>query len=375
MPNGLAISAFASGLGTGLQQASTLEKNKVETDTGRLKLKRMEDEQGVIDKELQVRGAKADYDLTENEFKKSMQAFENDTRRIQSGATRTQAQVAAGAATGDLERQPGELAIKREEMTNNLLNSTLRQTANIYRVAKLGNMDMATQMYNDSGLVEPGHKAKSMKMEEVDAPGPDGTTKKVKVLSIEGEDGKIMRVPAEKLDALDQQFGATYQKVGNDIVRINRDGTTTPVYQATEAGVDTETGDIYAKKGPKAGQVLTPAAAGGINPRPGSKGAARVDEAVTKGRVVIDKYFGISEFSRLDEKSQPAYNSAVARMGALVRGGTEPEKAANQALLEAKDGRLNPDGTAKVAPAPAVPQPGAAPAPGAGYNGPTPWKR
>jgi hypothetical protein len=138
-------------------------------------------------------------------------------------------------------------------------------------------------MYNDSGLVEPGHKAKSMKFDEVDAPGPDGTTKKVKVLSIEGEDGKIMRVPAEKLDALEQQFGATYQKVGNAIVRINRDGTTTPVYEATEAGANSETGDIYYKKGPKAGQVATPAAAGGINPRPGGKEAARIDEARHQG--------------------------------------------------------------------------------------------
>jgi hypothetical protein len=375
MPNGLAISAFASGLGTGMQQASTLEKNKVETDTARLKLKRMEDEQGVIDKELQVRGSRADFDLTENQFKKDMQDFENQTRRIQSGATRTQAQVAAGAATGELERQPADLAIKREDVTNNLLTSTLRQTANIYRVAKLGNMDMATQMYNDSGLVEPGHKAKSMKLEEVDAPGPDGTTKKVKVLSIEGEDGKVMRVPAEKLDALEQQFGATYQKAGNAIVRINRDGTATPVYEATEAGANSDTGDIYFKKGPKAGQVATAAAADGINPRPGSKGAGRMDEAVTKGRVVIDKYFGISEFSRLDEKSQPSYNAAVARMGALVRGGENPEKAANQALLESKDGRLNPDGTPKAA----APAPGAAPGggvgSGTGYGGPTPWKR
>jgi hypothetical protein len=88
MPNGLAISAFASGLGTGMQQASTLEKNKVETDTARLKLKRMEDEQGVIDKELQVRGARADFDLTENEFKKSMQDFENETRSASSPAPR-----------------------------------------------------------------------------------------------------------------------------------------------------------------------------------------------------------------------------------------------------------------------------------------------
>jgi hypothetical protein len=375
------LGAFAAGFGTGATTAASLVKEKRAGEEHALKMKqlginvdRLEKEQPVIDKELQVRGAQADYNITEQDFKNSLQTFEHETKRLQAKTAQTTAQTQGAEATAALERQPDELSVKREALNDQVITSSLRQTANIYRVAKLGDVKAAMKMYNDSQVVDPGAKAKSMKFDEVEVSGQAGTepTQKVKVLTIETEDGKTKQVPVDKLEALEQQFGATYQKVGNAIVRIGRDGKATPIYEATEVGANGETGDLYYKKGPKAGEVATPAAAGGL-PRPGGKEATRIDDRVTKGRIVIDKYFGINEFTKLDEAAQPAYNAAVARMGALTRGGMDPEKAANQSVLEQKDGRLNPDGTPKAAAAPA---PGApASRPGGGYAGPTPWKK
>jgi hypothetical protein len=259
--------------------------------------------------------------------------------------------------------------VARENLNQHLLDSTLRQTANIYRVAKLGDMDAARELYNKSMLVEPGHKAKSISFGTVKVPGADGASyQDVPVVTITGEDGQVRHIPRAQLEKLDDQYGAIYQKAGNNIVRITRDGKVTPMYEADVYG-HTPDSDIYSKR---TGQVVgRPAAPNGL-PRPGSHEAQRVDERVQKGRQVIDRYFGISEFTRLDDMAQPAYNAAVARMGALVRGGTDPEKAANQAVLEHNDGRLNPDGTPKVA-APAAP--GRAAASGTGYTGPRPWIR
>lgn len=357
------LGAFAAGLGTGAVTAQGIklredeatrkkEAHRVDMETKNIQLDRMRKEQPVLDKELQLRGAKADFDITEQSFKRELQDFEQGTRRLLSQTQRTEAQTASGAATANLQNQPDQLAVAREELNNKVLESTLRQTANIYRVAKMGATDSALELYNKSGLVEPGQRAKAMRFEEIDVPGRDGApAQKAKVLSIEGEDGKLRRIPVSRLEALEQQFGATYKQVGNAIVRIGRDGKTTPIYEATEIDHIPDTGELYHKKGPQAGTRIP--AAGGLNgdaaPRPGTPAAARVDERVTKGRVVIDKYFGISDLSGLDAQSQPAYNAIVARMGGLIRGGTDPEKAANTAILEQKDGRLNPDGTPKAA--------------------------
>jgi hypothetical protein len=203
--------------------------------------------------------------------------------------------------------------------------------------------------------------------------GADGASSQdVPVVSITDEDGQVRHISRAQLEKLEEQFGATYQKAGNNIVRISRDGKVTPVYEADVYG-HTPDSDIYSKR---TGDVKTPAAAGGI-PKPSSREQARIDKRVTEGRSVVDRYYGISEFTKLDESAQPAYNAVVNRMGALVRGGAHPEAAANQALLEQRDGRLNPDGSPKSA----APKPAAtAPAPAGGgssgaYTGPTPWKR
>jgi hypothetical protein len=375
MPSGIGMAAFASGLGTGALTASQLDKNKVETDAAKLKLQRSRAEQPVIDKELEVRGAQADYNLTETEFKRSMQDFENETKKVQSGAARTQAQIAAGAATGEQQRQPGELAVKHEEMTNNLLTSTLRQTANIYRIAKLGNMDAAVQMYNDSGLVDPGQKAKSMKFDEIDAPAADGTTKKVKVLSIEGEDGKIRHVPADKLEALDQQFGATYQKAGNNIVRINRDGTDDAGVRGDGSRRQRRDRRSLLQEGPEGrARWRTPAAAGGVNRDPAARKrrgsmsasprAASSSTSISASRVHQARRGGAAGLQR----SGGAHGRAYARRHGSGEGG-ESGRAGTEG--RPPQSRRHAEGRSSSG----ARRSGWGPAPVAGYAGPTPWKK
>lgn len=72
-------------------------------------------------------------------------------------------------------------------------------------------------------------------------------------------------------------------------------------------------------------------AVGGVE---GGVDTKALDMRVQKGRASLDKYFGISQFSGIDPKSQPAYLSATERMGRLIREGSDPEAAAVQAVRE-----------------------------------------
>lgn len=56
------------------------------------------------------------------------------------------------------------------------------------------------------------------------------------------------------------------------------------------------------------------------------------DMRMQRGKGIIDSYFKSNTLTGLDPASQPAYIKAVARMGELVRGGTDPEAAAKKAL-------------------------------------------
>jgi hypothetical protein len=209
-------------------------------------------------------------------------------------------------------------------------------------------------------LVEPGKKAKSIKFtrgRRVGRPGRTAPDEEGAGAAIEDENGK----------SATSRGRSSRSSNSSSAPPTRRPATTSCASAATarrrrctrrRSRRQQRDRRSLLQEGPEGRRSRDAAAAGGgPKPSPGGKEATRIDERVTKGRVVIDKYFGISEFTKLDEAAQPAYNAAVARMGALVRGGMDPEKAANQALLEQKDGRLNPDGTPKAA---------AAPAPGAG---------
>lgn len=376
------LGAFAEGLASGLQTAQTLHlRDKRETrdqeQHGQLKrireigIGRLEKEQPVLDKELQVRGAKADFDLSEQTFNTEMQAFEQETRRLLSKNKRGQATLQAGETEAAITNQPDELAVRREELNNKVLEAVKRQTANIWSVAKLGNVEMALDMYNNSMLVQPGQKAKGFKIEEVDVPGANGApATKAKVLVIEGADGKMSKIPVQALEALEGQFGAKYEKVGNSIVRIGRDGKTTPVYQQDKFQ-HTPDGDIYSET---TGDLKTPAA-GGINgaggsPRPGSGAAKRIDERVKMAidKVIMPKYGGRFEGGMFfpDEANKDIALRATELAGEYVRGGMHPEAAGAKAVRDAEreEALRNTDPRNKDKPKP-----------DGGYSGPRPWAR
>jgi hypothetical protein len=361
------LGSFAAGLGTGALTAHKIDtgikrEKREETEFGlrkqilELGVDRAKKEQPVLDKELQVRGAKADFDLAEQKFTGEMQAFEQQTRRVL--AQTQQQQAVAGQ-----QRLPDELRVAREDLNNKVLEAVKRQTANIWGVAKMGNTDMALEMYNGSMLVEPGQKAKAIRFEEVDVPGADGkpgTKAKVMVIEPEAKGGKARKIPVTALEQLYQQYGAKYEKVGNDIVRVGRDGTVTPVYQ-TDKFQHTPDGDVYSER---TGNLRHPAAGGlgGGTPAPGSGRAKKIDDRVKMAidKVIMPKFGGRFEGGLFfpDEKNKDIALRATELAGQYVRGGMDPEAAGAKAVKDAeREQALKPKN------------------PGDGYNGPKPWKK
>lgn len=339
------------------KEERSAEAHKQAMTLGTLGIKKAEAELPVIEKELQVRGAKADFDLVEQGFQQEMQGFEQKTRRLLAQNKQRAASIEGGALAAQQRNQPDELAVAREELNNNVLNGMRRQTANLWSVLKLGNKTAALEMYNGSNLVAPGEKAKDFRIEG------EGD-KRVLVVIPEGK-GKERRLPVKALDALENQFGAKYEKVDNNIVRIGRDGSITPIYQGgTEVG-ETEAGGLYYKKGPQAGQRIP--AAGGIGtpdtPAPGSKAAGRIDDRVKMAidKVIMPRYGGRFEGGLFfpDEANKDVATRATQLAGEMIRQGTDPEVAGVKAIEQAERERAIRD-----------PKQGGGP-----YKGPTPWRR
>jgi len=62
-----------------------------------------------------------------------------------------------------------------------------------------------------------------------------------------------------------------------------------------------------------------------------TKATKEEDRRVKQGRAALDKYFGISQFTGLDQNSQPAYLDALDAMNREIRAGGDPEEAAVKA--------------------------------------------
>lgn len=359
-----ALGGLAEGLARGAMighkmDVETKRERRAEEEHGQVKrirelgISRMEKEQPVLEKELQVRGAKADFDLTEQGFLTELQAFEQETRRILSQNERGAAKVQAGEIGAQVQNQPDELAVRREDLNNRVLDSMRRQTANVWSMYKLGDEDSALEMLNRSSLILPGQKAQGIRIEET-----PGSKAQVLTVDIQGRK-QPLRVPVRDLDALEQQFGARYEKSGNSIVRIGRDGKVTPVYEATEVDHNQETGGLYFKKGPKAGEQIGPA--GGV---PGAPGGRRqiehLDGRVKMGidKVLMPKFGGKFEGGMWfpDEANKDVAVRATQILGEKVRSGMDPEKAGAEAILQAER-------EAVLRPKPGAPR----------YDGPRPW--
>lgn len=361
------------------QQAriATMQQGIEEKDINLGRMRR-EDESGLQEKEIKRRGVEADIAQTDAEFRKTIQA-----------------------------EQQGVMSA---ELHNQVLDSSLRQTANIWRAFQYGHKDVALKALNDTHLVKPGAEFEDMRLEDSDVKGADGKPIKMLTLIPKGG-GKPENIPVPMLDKLEAQLGATYKVVGNNLVRISHNGVATPLFQADEYTQNTETGVPFSKR---TGQERPPAAMG-VRPQPAPSAAPRVpiaamgtglppsgttllqpgsqppaaagvqpdsaqttdqtnvappltrkqethvDTRVTHATAVINKYFGISEFTGLDPKNQPKYIAIVNRASQLVRNGQPPETAANTAIAEATRAE-------KLQGAPGSPRAGT-------YTGPTPWRQ
>lgn len=284
------------------------------------------------------------------------QQMQRDTQALQQGQLSTARRLQPGADTIATEGQNVQLQTLKEQ-----------QIANIYSLVKMGDTQGALEALNKSAIIYPGRKFSAIDRGAAPAigndgkplMGPGGKPASENILRLKAADGgRDEYAPERALEQLVTRHKSTTAKVGNNLVRQNPDGSITPLYEQDQFKATTE-GDIYS------GRTGLPPAAGGINPGGGAirsrRDAARaeaqtkhIDERVKMGGQHIDKYFGINEFTRLDEKNQLLYNAAKVRTEGLVRGGTEPFQAANQAILEANDGRLKADGTPKGAAAPAA---------------------
>jgi len=351
------MEGFAGGFGMGkkfqyldsaeerakAKEGREAETHDIDMKTRKLGLARQEKEQDVLDKELAVRGAKADFNLNEQRFLGDMQQFEQETRRLLEKNKRTQAGMEARSLSAAAANQPDELKLARDQLSEKIVDSFKRQTA---------------------------EKAKDFRLEG------EGD-QRVLVVVPKGK-GQERRIPVSALEQLENQYGAKYEKAGSSIVRIGRDGKVVPVYEGgKEVAAIGDTGELFVKKGPGAGTRI-PAAGGlggedgagggGSGPLPSSQAASRIDNRVKMAidKVIMPRYGGRFEGGLFfpDEANKDVATRATQIAGELVRRGMAPEAAGVKAVEQAeREKKLKEAG-------------GAAGAGGAGeYSGPKPWKR
>lgn len=326
----------------------------------------------LLDKDTAIKQLRQDIERNELAFQKGTQGSEQaqrradieHRRRLQPGQQRLetiQQGVATGAAEVAQKLQPGQTRIAAG--TQNLQLQTLheQQRANVWNLYSLGDTQGALAEINKSDLIQPGRKFSAIHR------GGDGKPGGEEMLRlVAGDGGEDVFVPVKQLQANAQKHGVRYEKVGNSYIRINPDGTVTPVYESESTMVVPEGATVVKRR---TGQ---PVAAGGISPSdqpgvspppaPGSRIAGRMDQRMTRGKSIVDRYMGTDEFTPLKAESQPKYAKMIGLMGQKVRAGMNPEAAAIAAINEVEHTE------AALA---AAGRPGGA----AAYSGPTPWRR
>jgi hypothetical protein len=335
----------------------------------------------LLDKDTEIKRLRQNIEAIELAAKKETQPAEIAQRRsdiehrgrMQPGGQRLetiQQGVATGAAEAAQKLQPGQIAITGA--TQNLQRQTLQEqeAASIWGLLSVGDKAGALELMNKSTLLHPGRKFSGIERGGSPARGndgkpligPDGNPVEEKLVRLVAADGgEDVIVPQKKLEANAQKYGSRYEKSGNNYIRINPDGTVTPVYEPDQYVSVPEGGSAVSRR------TGLPPAAGGINQPgqrpPGSdRATGRIDERVGRGKGVVDRFFGISDLSGLDPRNQPKYSKIIERMGVKVRAGQDPEAAATAAINE-----VNHEEAALAA----AGRPGGA----AAYSGPTPWRR
>jgi len=369
----------------------------------------------LIDKDTALKQLRADIEQNELAFQQGMQPAEQGVRRsfiehrarMQPGEQRLegiQQDVGIGQAEAQRRLLPGQAALAGE--TQNMQLQTLReqQAGNLWAMLSVGDKKGTLELLNSSQLLHPGRKFSDIQRGASPVRGQDGqplmqggkpvNEDLVRLVAADG--GPDVFVPVKQLQANAAKHGTRYEKVGNNLVRITREGAVSGVYEPDQFGVNPEMGEPYSKRTgmPPAAAGINPGgappaapgapgarppAAAGINPLGGAAGATgasrpsrkqekhlddRVNDAITK--VIFPRYNGTMDpFGQI---SLPAENKDVAMRvieltNQFVRqdgmdGVAAARKAVAQAEVEQQRAKMLRSG-----------KPG-----GRGYTGPTPWR-
>jgi hypothetical protein len=287
---------------------------------------------------------------------------------------RLRADVEKAQLTHTKKMQPGQHRLEQRQQgvaagVTNLAEHELREKegAAIWGLVSVGDMKGALDLLNKSERLQPGRKFSAIERGGAPARGQDGkplvgadgkpvVEKLVRLVAADG--GQDVIIPQQTLESNAEKHGSRYEKVGNNYIKIDRTGKVTPVYEPEQYIGIPEGGTVASNR------TGRPAAAAGVNaPPPGSdRATARVDDRVQQGTAIVNRYFGISEFTGLDQRNQPKYNRIVGLMGEKVRAGMNPEAAATAAINE-----INHADAARAA--------GGRPGGDAAYSGPAPWRQ
>ena len=267
------------------------------------------------------------------------------------------------AAQGQARRRPGQERTADTEQAGTEMDSAMRGMARVYGAFKMGGKPQALEMLSNSEQLAKGQRFSDMSVEDfTDESGKivkDAKGKPVKmfVMTPEGNDAKPIRLPLAQMERNWQQFGAKYQLVDGNLMRIGADGQVQRLFTAPHTSVSTETGQFYDQRQPP------PASSGtGVNPKRAIAGEKHIDDRVKQ----LDsefRYFltGSNTFANMDEATQTRYDKLMAMAGPKVRAGMDPEQARNEAIAQDKrEQALKKPGTQ---------QRGS----GLTYQGPRPW--
>lgn len=296
------------------------------------------------------------------------------------------------------ELQPGQATLARTGQQEQLRAAREGQLASLWALYRTGDVQGTLDLLNKSEMVAPGRKFDKIERGAVPVRGNDGkpvTNASGKPMTEEfmrfvaGDGKEDMFVPVRALDQLWKRYRSSVQKVGENLVQFNPEGSATVLYSPTEIAINPETGQPYVKKG--AGVQLPPAAAG-IRPpggapaaagaAPGTPGAPAAAPPGRKQQAHIDarmkqldgeiRYFltGSNTFAPMLPDTQTMYDKLMSIAGPLVRSGADPETARQKAIEQVKrEKALATAGGGRAAAFSTTPGGGVT-----GYTGPTPWK-
>lgn len=250
---------------------------------------------------------------------------------------------------------PQAQELSKADMQEKMQTAKEKQAANIWNLYRMSDRQGALDALNKSNILAPGKQF--TKIEAGKVPSPDGSGNTLNVIALHPADGGApVMLSTNALETLAQKYGTTYEKVGNNLLKRDRFGNVTPVYEQEQYTANPETGAIYSKRTGKPPEGA-PAAAVGIG-APGTKAGNRMDEHVQRGLAVVKSAYGADSLSGIQPDTMPTYLMASRLTEQYIRkNGMDPAQAAAKAQKDAeqmiKSGATPDDNT------PGTPTPGA----------------